>query len=261
MMTLRHSQQGLTLLELSVASAIGLILLAGISQIFVSGKASYLLQERLSSLQESGRFALHFMQRDLRMAGHPRNNPPPTGAFLPAQTRDGGATNPDRFTVSFRGVGAPARDCLGNAAPGGIVTNQYCITTSAAPNVCVTAMNTNPAVVSRLSCNGQPMVDGVENLQILYGVDDQAGTENEQDPLHGYADRYLTADLVTNWAAVVSVRIAALVSSVEAMQDERGDTTARPYVMLDSVVSLQPRGVRRQVFTTTVQIRNGSSTP
>ncbi|WP_168735177.1 PilW family protein [Pseudothauera rhizosphaerae] len=64
------TQRGLTLVELLVAMAVGLILIAGVITIFLGSKQSYRTSEALSRVQESGRFALEFMARDLRAAGY-----------------------------------------------------------------------------------------------------------------------------------------------------------------------------------------------
>ncbi len=62
-------QHGLSLVELMVAIAISLILLAGVLQIFLSSKTSYRLLEATSRVQENGRFAIDFLSKDIRMAG------------------------------------------------------------------------------------------------------------------------------------------------------------------------------------------------
>ncbi|MBV1952417.1 MAG: PilW family protein [Cycloclasticus sp.] len=63
-------QQGITLVELMVAMVIGLLLTAGIFQLFVSNKQTYRVTENMSRLQESGRFAMHFLTNDIRMADY-----------------------------------------------------------------------------------------------------------------------------------------------------------------------------------------------
>lgn len=62
--------RGLSLVELMVALAIGLIVLAAVSTVFVNSKSSYTTQESSARLQENARFALQFIARDLRMAGY-----------------------------------------------------------------------------------------------------------------------------------------------------------------------------------------------
>ncbi|WP_406672362.1 PilW family protein, partial [Natronospira sp.] len=67
--TLR-SQAGLTLVELMIAVAIGTILMIGVIQLFSGMRGAYTLNESMSRVQESGRFAIDYMTSDLRMAGH-----------------------------------------------------------------------------------------------------------------------------------------------------------------------------------------------
>jgi type IV pilus assembly protein PilW len=66
---LLRPQQGFTVVELLVAATIGLILLAGVIQIFVANRQTYTLQEASAYVQESGRFAMEFLSKDVRMAG------------------------------------------------------------------------------------------------------------------------------------------------------------------------------------------------
>jgi type IV pilus assembly protein PilW len=63
-------QQGVTLVELLIAMLLGVLILAGVIQIFLSAQKSFRLQENLSRVQENGRFAMQFLSRDLRMAGY-----------------------------------------------------------------------------------------------------------------------------------------------------------------------------------------------
>ena len=70
MLTLKSKSQGFTLVELMIAITIGLIILAVLSQVFVSSKQTYRVQEALSRLQENGRYAVDFMGRDIRKAGY-----------------------------------------------------------------------------------------------------------------------------------------------------------------------------------------------
>jgi type IV pilus assembly protein PilW len=64
------TQYGITLVELMVAMVIGLLLAAGISQVFVSSQQTYRITEEQSRLQENARFALEFITRDVREAGY-----------------------------------------------------------------------------------------------------------------------------------------------------------------------------------------------
>ena len=61
--------RGFSVVELMVAMAISLLLLSGVVSIFVNTKSSYETNERLSRIQENGRFALDAMMDDLRASG------------------------------------------------------------------------------------------------------------------------------------------------------------------------------------------------
>jgi type IV pilus assembly protein PilW len=66
----RFAQRGVTLIELMVALVLGLLLMAGAVQIFVSNRATYAFNEGFSRLQENGRYALDTLNFNVRMAGH-----------------------------------------------------------------------------------------------------------------------------------------------------------------------------------------------
>jgi type IV pilus assembly protein PilW len=67
--TFKHSVRGFSVLELMVAMGISLLLLMGVIALFVSSRASYETTERLSRIQENGRFALDQLANDLRTTG------------------------------------------------------------------------------------------------------------------------------------------------------------------------------------------------
>ncbi|MGE3772889.1 MAG: PilW family protein [Gammaproteobacteria bacterium] len=63
-------QRGITLVEMMVAMVVGLILMVGIVQLFVSNKQAYRIQEGANVLNENARYLMNQMQYDLRMADH-----------------------------------------------------------------------------------------------------------------------------------------------------------------------------------------------
>ncbi|MDX1634643.1 MAG: PilW family protein [Marinobacter sp.] len=63
-------QQGLSLVELMIAMTLGLILLAGLTQIFVSNKQAFVLSQAQAAVQESGREAAMLLGRDIRNADY-----------------------------------------------------------------------------------------------------------------------------------------------------------------------------------------------
>ena len=66
----RPAMRGFTLVEILVATSIGLIILAAVSQIFVTSRSTFMLEEGLARLQENGRFAMEFIGQDVRMSGN-----------------------------------------------------------------------------------------------------------------------------------------------------------------------------------------------
>lgn len=67
--SIHHKQRGLSLIELMVASTVGLLLMAGLLQLFTSSKQTYRMSEALSRMQENGRYALDHIAKNIRMAG------------------------------------------------------------------------------------------------------------------------------------------------------------------------------------------------
>jgi type IV pilus assembly protein PilW len=65
----RAHQHGFSVIELMVSIAISLLLLAGVVTMFIGSKQSYETTERLSRIQENGRYALDQIVDDLRAAG------------------------------------------------------------------------------------------------------------------------------------------------------------------------------------------------
>ena len=68
----RHTLQsfrGFSLVELMVAMALSLVLLAGVLGVLYSSKVTYSENERLARLQESARAAVEMILRDMRSGG------------------------------------------------------------------------------------------------------------------------------------------------------------------------------------------------
>ena len=62
-------QHGFTLIELMVSLVLGLVLVGGVLNIFVSNRETYRVNENLTRMQENARIGFDFMARDLREAG------------------------------------------------------------------------------------------------------------------------------------------------------------------------------------------------
>ena len=104
-----------------------------------------------------------------------------------------------------------------------------------------------PALYRKIG-NGaaQELIEGVENLQILYGVD------TDED---GIPNRFLDAAAVPDFRDVVSVRIALLVRSIEERLNRA--PAARSFTLLKSEITTPADRHLRKVFDTVIQLRNG----
>lgn len=76
--TSKARNYGLSILEIMIALTISLVVIGGTIQIYLASAQTYRMQEALSRIQESGRFAAEILRRELRMAefsGCPPGNP------------------------------------------------------------------------------------------------------------------------------------------------------------------------------------------
>jgi len=103
---------------------------------------------------------------------------------------------------------------------------------------------TGDVVGNALEERSQELFDGVESLQLLYGVD----ADNDGTP-----DSYAPASAGLNWPRVVSVRIGLLVRTI----DEHGrEVNTNTYQVNNIVFDPVDDQRRRRVFTTTAMVRN-----
>jgi type IV pilus assembly protein PilW len=89
------------------------------------------------------------------------------------------------------------------------------------------------------------IIEGVENMQIVYGVD-STGDKS--------ADQYLTANSVTSWFQVVSVRIDLTLRSTGIDAGDNIAATPSSYTFDSSAMT--DRRLRRS-FSSTIYLRNG----
>lgn len=73
------SQLGFTLVELLVAMVIGLLVMVGASQLFIASQQNFRFQSALANMQDTGRFALDTLSRELRQTDY-------SGGCAPTQT-------------------------------------------------------------------------------------------------------------------------------------------------------------------------------
>ncbi|WP_165919120.1 PilW family protein [Sulfuritortus calidifontis] len=66
----KSGQRGLSLVELMIGMALGLIVTAGIVYIYLGSRQSYKMQDNMARIQENGRYAMEILSREIRMAGY-----------------------------------------------------------------------------------------------------------------------------------------------------------------------------------------------
>lgn len=241
---LSSPQGGLGLVELIISIAISLALVIVITRVYLGSRQVYRATDEVAQLQEQGRLALEAIGYNIRMAGwlpvvqydveiekdanaqfgaYSGNKPMIegcTGGFdnsyacvaTPTATSDGLTVRyiGDAYN-SDTGVGA---DCLGQNPydatdnPNRVIQNRFF------RNTRTSIVDGASVTVGQLSCEGngnprhpQPLFQGVEEFQVLYGLDSNADQAS---------DVYKSAkDLgAAEWGAVVSARVCLLMRTL-----------------------------------------------
>ena len=237
---------GFSLVELLTALAISTLIVLGIGQAFISQKVSYQAQNGLSRVQQTGRFVIEYVGNDIRRAGFPGDEEESTtffNAIIPTLSADGGTNVSDTITLMYQ----TDFDCLGNAthidSTGTANANVYSDGNFYAKNR-YTIVNGNLVCttfdVTDTQIDTDVLARGVQNMQILYGLNNQ----------------FVSASTLTagDWVDITGVRASFLVNSVDTTTDF---TDSNTYVLLNAdAMGPFNDNQRRRVFTTTSTIRN-----
>src|SRR6266436_8144235 len=194
----RSEQDGFTLIELMIALLIGLFLAGGLLVLVQDNRRVFGNQNQLAQLQDSERLALSMMTDVIQMAGYfpdPTSNSAQstmlattatTPAMVAGQALTGqynAAVPGDSITVRYTTSGSDGiLTCTGTSSTGAILT--YINTFSVVKNA---------AGVGQLVCTREngvlyPLINGVENLSVTYGVNTTGSGNN--------VDSYQNADQV-----------------------------------------------------------------
>lgn len=98
---MRARARGFSLIELMVSLVIGLVIMLGVTQIFISAKNTYLSQNSSAAMQEDARYALSKMIQEIRMVGMFGCINPGSTSFIDlsvAPTFTSVSTNPISYT-------------------------------------------------------------------------------------------------------------------------------------------------------------------
>ena len=240
----RQRQTGFSLVELMISVTIGLVLIAGVAQVFVGSQQAYRTHDGVGRIQENGRFAIELMSRQIRLAGF-RPNPLQPMTIFPANlaaisstavfglnnvSTSGRVANSDVLILAYQGsTDGLTTDCQGNTVANGAPTvNAFFIHADRELRCTVNDLTGTAA--------GQPLLEGIADMQVLYGIDNSnCGTTIATVPSFQYVD----AANVTNWCDVQSIRITLTVDSVNSVDP-----------------SLPNGGRLERTYASTVRVRN-----
>jgi type IV pilus assembly protein PilW len=241
----RRGARGFTMVELMIALLIGLFLTAGVLTLVGAMKRTSTAQTGLSQLQDNERIAMSLLTDIIQSAGYypnPVANTPSTfftvtttPVFAAGQAITGvyaATAQGDTISVRYTTAGnvAPAgndgvMDCTGNTS-----TTQKTFTTTFSVDannnlVCVLVVGAVQTTVQ--------LINGVTNLQILYGVQTNPNVSNNS------VDTYLNASAVTTgnyWNKVLSVKVT--LSFVNPLAGQPGQAAAGTTIPFTRVITL-----------------------
>lgn len=218
------SQSGVSLIELMIAMVLGLIVITALMNMYMGSTRSATFSEGLRTMQENGRHGVQVLKRGIRLAGYSPD------ARIDAF--DLAASGDSKLVVRM----VAQRDCNGGstATVGGVAVNTYELDTTAEQ---ITCLGNSPTATT------MPVIEGVEDFRVLYGVD----TNNDDVP-----ETYRNHASVSAAEEIRSIRFALLVTSQQSI---RSRPVPETHVMLDREVSMNDRRARH-VFSTTVMLRN-----
>ena len=269
------AQCGLTLVELLIALGLALLLIAAVGAVYLGNNQTYRAAQDGARIQETGRYALDLIGRGLRQAGYAYISSAPSAPMrtfagtpvLGVNTKCPTASPvTDMLTIQYEGIDGE-QDCQAqNIAAGDIVQQTFFIQDNA---IRCDAVCTNPDPDSPSTCSTSPtapvppstcpddgsgveLLENVEDLQILYGID----TSGDQS-----ADRYTASP--GNWNQVVSARVCLLIRSENQGSAPAGQTyfncagalgTAANDAARFTTVTTDTR--LRRAFVATITLRN-----
>ena len=254
-------QAGLTLLELLVAMTLGLLIVLAAAAALLVSRQGFFAVDAASQLRDNARYAQSIVQRVGVQAGFKNINmlvpPPPEDPANPFEPSVFGINNAKRSTstawdagstwgTSDAGknsdilvlrahvstttgeVGSPSDgsmiDCLGEAPP---VTSELDGGFFNILHVQASSDGEPALMCTRAAAGGgfeaQPLVQGVESFQVLYGVDNVVPNTAPTGTTDSVPERYLRANQLTvtgndvatyaNWRRVRSLRIGMVLRS------------------------------------------------
>lgn len=280
-----RKQKGLSFVEVLIGMVIGTIILGGMLTVYMSGRKSYGEGDQLAIMDENARTAINNLKRHLEHAGYTSVTGKILSDYvLPSNMTNivGGSvatnqnvkmsqdyTKGDTVGIRFKADSRLYTDCADNSID---VTKRICTNLIAVDEPCAkTPLSDNDSLIYNsfgintntekditgkaipiLYCysslgNGQAITQGIENMQVLYGIDMNADK---------VADRYINATTVAAeglWGKILSLQVALLVRSRDPFYDKPQSET---FTLLDQTITIPADRYRRAVYKTVIRLRN-----
>jgi len=217
-------QSGYSLVELMIALVLGLIVISAVFNTYLGSTRSSRFTDGVQQMQENGRFGITTLQRGIRLAGYSE-----LGDVDPFDIANSG---PSKIVVRSQ----QALDCNGEstATTGGIAVNTYEHVPADDTIICT----------GNVGNTRMPIVEGVEAMNILWGID----TDDNKVP-----ERYVPYGAGIDSLEVIALRVALLVSSGEPI---RSRASEEKHVLFNTEITTNDK-IARNVFTSTILLRNG----
>lgn len=277
-------QRGYTLVELLVGLFVGLLVGTVAITFLLTSSRTIATQNAEDIVQENARFALEILASSIRLAGSNTSKNAQTQTLSQGIFRglicsgadcnsnntvfEVGAAGVNRIKsrtdrAAFEYITNTGRACTGQTITSEkqIVNVFYVADTDnddVASLYCETFESTldyvTQSFVNHTSLGAQPLIDGVEMLQVQYGID----TDNS-----GSTDRYMSYDNIaaSEFGSIKAVRLGLVLSNIQeevAGNKLTEETAKRTFTVLDGSLDAED-AVLRQVVSTTVFLPNSSS--
>lgn len=269
-----NRQKGFTLIELVVALSLGMLVTLAATQLFITNQTTFNAQRGSVDMSANGRIALDQLARSVRQAGFNVGmaaNPPydaiPTigtdnyldlgtllsgNGVMTASSVGGVGPDVDRLVVQYMAAESMA-DCEGTAINQGIwVAERYFLVrdTDGTPSLACDGNDPQQA--------GTVLARGVENFQILFGID---GAADQRMAVTQYLSVAAYNALPAPRPPILTVRAGMLIRSEQAVPDvpELKDSI---HILQDEIRAEDlPKDRRlRRVFTSTIGVQNANLT-
>ncbi len=273
MSTARHAR-GMTLMELMIAMALGIVLLAVVVMMYASARQSFRLQSGLTRVQEDGRVAMHLVADEVRQAGFrsPVWNHPLNG-YSPLTT--GSANGADGANDTLQLMYMDHEDC--NGAVNANIDPETAEPRADYKRITFSVANGNLLMNCEYGANPQnlatqvntqPVVGGVESFQVLYGIDTDFPPDfsiNAWTTVENIDPR-ATVCLQSQYLCEVGGLLDAIPQGVPSAlkvglllaspEPAGGETTGEEFAVLDVNITPPDDQRLRKAFTSTVTLRN-----